>query len=173
MGLTEVDESFTKSIAVYEQRQAEFHECMTLFNAWYACLIDKKHATKQETGATLNDITINKLVNISLEEVKCQYDMEKIKTTFPDALEIKEEELTAKIALLNTLSKGYVFRGKFEFSFMGEIIKLLVQDSSKKSVFIAKKITFSIDQSLFLSRFSQYAITPDCLIAYIKRVISS
>ncbi len=40
--LSEISQEFEICLQLFKERQKEFHQAVILFNAWYACLIDKK-----------------------------------------------------------------------------------------------------------------------------------
>ncbi len=173
-GFLETDDDFKKCIELYKKLQEEFHKAVLLFNAWYACLIEKKHELKQITNVSLDDKMPRGFIKIDLDGITSHYDWTKIKTTFPDALKITKKVVAAKEKAFRKMDQRLVFRGKFEFHFMLKILESLIMDSKKPKkdrVFISKPIKYSITHSQAISQFSQYAETPPELIDYIKNCI--
>ena len=99
---------------LFIDKQKEFHKAVTLFNAWYACLIRIRNATKQKTGVHLQDKLPNNFIKFSLQSISKHYDINDIKKNFPNALEVSEEDLNAKLNEFNDCKSYQVFRGKYE-----------------------------------------------------------
>jgi len=174
--LSEVsDKSFPVCITLFTDRQKEFHQATTLFNAWYACLIEIRNKTGNQTGANLDDKLPRDFIDFTLDSVVAKYDVEKIKQTFPKALEVSEDILNAKFVEFTNCEHHKIFRGKYEMQFVVTIIELILQDSSKAKKHIKEKIKFSFGEKLSneqaINVFSGYAETPESLINYLKQVI--
>lgn len=172
LGLTEVSESYENAMNCYQKLQHQFLEKTTLFNAWYACLKDLRNQNGTKTGVSLSDKLPRDFINISLENIKINYDFETIKNEFPTALSISETTLNEKINQFNQVDKNCVFRGKYGFFFMLEILEKLVEDSIKGKQFIQNKIKYNITQSQGISQFAQYAETPQNLTKYLERILN-
>jgi Protein of unknown function (DUF4435) len=171
LGFTEVDEDFKKCVQLYADLQKAFHEAATLFNAWYACLIHIRNTSNLLTGVSLGDAPIPKeFISISLIGIINNYDMDKISLKYPNALPVDNQVVEAKRLEFSTQDKGKIFRGKFEIDFMLKILTALVEDSKTAKIFISKPIKYNITNTQAISQFSQYAETPDCLIAYLQKV---
>jgi hypothetical protein len=160
----------------YKARQNEFHAAVCLFNAWYACLMDIKNATGQEAGASLDEKLPKGFVEVSLQGVTSDYDLEKIKTTFPKATEVETEVLNRKVAEFSTCEQSKVFRGKYEISFLIGFIHLLLKDYEKGKHVVQKKLKFAFGDASSLNIqqaidiFSDCAETPKCLRDYLALV---
>lgn len=169
---TDIDFETCKSI--YQSRQNEFHVATLLFNAWYACLIEKRNNENIETGVNLSDKFPKGFLEIDLNEVKSNYDLEKIKETFKNAVPISEEELSKKIEEFENLEAHKTFRGKYELNFMITILDLLVKDSKTENQFVESKINFAFFDSLNIEKaievFSSYAETPQELEDYLNKI---
>jgi tetratricopeptide (TPR) repeat protein len=168
--LYETDDDFKRCVRKYADLQTAFHAHSTLFNAWYACLIYLRNTTKQLIGAKLEDHFPKEFVTISLNGISGSYDMAAIKTKYPDALEIAPNMLESKIVEMEAQDKAKIFRGKFELHFMLTILDALIWDSKNAKLFVSKPIKYNIDYSQAISHFSQYAETPQDLIAYIEQI---
>jgi hypothetical protein len=163
---------------LYEMRQREFHSAIILLNAWYACLKEKQHNENVEIGVSLNDLKLNQIIEIKLDCVVQNYDLEKLKTIFPDAIEIDETTLNKKIAFFKSIEQHKVFRGKYEMEFLLKMIKDILYDSYSTKTIVTGKIRFSfgdgssLSQEQLLNVFSAYAETPEELVSYLKIITS-
>lgn len=174
--LSEVsDEAFQVCMTLFTERQKEFHQATTLFNAWYACLIEIKNKTGKQTGVKLGDKLPKDFIDFTLDSVVQKYDIETIKQKFPEALEVSEDILNRKLAEFTKCDQCQVFRGKYEMQFVVTIIELILQDSSNYHKYIKPKIKFTFGEKLSneqaISIFSVYAETPETLKDYLKTVI--
>ncbi len=167
---SETNDDFRRCVSLYQELQNSFHNAMLLFNAWYACLIDQKHISKQETGASLGD-KMPKFVKISLDLVEADYNLSSLRARYPDALTVTDETVAQKMELFEQQNKGCIFRGKYELKFMLKIIEDLIEDSKNAKKIVTTPINYSINHAQALSQFSQYAQTPACLLEYIRTVI--
>jgi hypothetical protein len=160
----------------YKARQDEFHAAVCLFNAWYACLIDIKNATGKKAEANLEDKLPKRFIEISLQAVTADYDLEKIKTTFPNATEVEAEVLEHKITEFSSCQQAKVFRGKYEISFLIDFIRLLLKDHKEGKHVVQKKLNFAFGDASSLgiqqaiNIFSDCAETPKCLKQYLALV---
>ncbi|MEG3859985.1 DUF4435 domain-containing protein [Microcoleus sp. herbarium12] len=176
--LSEVsDEAFQVCIRIFTDRQEEFHQATALFNAWYACLIEIRNKTGNQTGVNLDHKLPKDFINFTLDSVVKKYDIEKIKQTFPNASEVSEGILNTKLAEFSDCDRCKVFRGKYEMLFLVTRIELILQDSSSPQKYIQQKIKFAFGEKLnneqAISIFSAYAETPETLNDYLKQVIKN
>lgn len=174
--LSEVsDPGFKVCLQLFQERQKEFHQATTLLNAWYACLIEIRNKKGKHTGVNLGNKLPKKFVDLSLQSVSANYDISKIKSTFPQALEVLEEDLQKKLNKFATCEQYKVFRGKYEMQFLITLIQLILQDSFNEQKYIEVKIRFDFNQKLTneqaINVFSAYAETPDSLTNYLKEVV--
>jgi len=173
-GISEVEDDFEKCTNLYENLQQEFHQKSTLFNAWYACLIDIRTSTQQKVNVNLDDKILGKFVTISLDSVSANYTVLDLKTKYPNAPEIDEETLQNKILNFEIKDKRLIFRGKFEIYFKFKVLEGLIKDSKNTKKYISKPIKkYNIDYNMLINQFSQYAETPDCLIEYLTMVVNN
>ncbi|MDX2302365.1 MAG: DUF4435 domain-containing protein [Microscillaceae bacterium] len=169
-------EIFDACMSHYEARQKEFHQATTLFNAWYACLIDRRNTEGIQTGVELEDKFPKDFIEITLSAVSQNYDLDKIKQTFPNAIDIEEEKLNAKMEIFQNCEQHRLFRGKFEMQFLIKFIQLLLQDGKSTKIVLKEKVNFTFGDASGLNNeqainiFSAYAETPDTLLAYLQEV---
>jgi hypothetical protein len=111
--------------------------------------------------------------------VLADYDMEKIKSTFPNAPEVEASVLQAKVEAFQASEMHQVFRGKYEMEFLIKFTRALLTDSKTKTRQVAsKKIQFEfgdasgIKHGQALNVFSAYADTPSELMDYLHLVAS-
>ena len=175
--LSEVSDqaSFDVCISLFINRQQEFHSAVSLFNAWYACLIEIRNTSGKQTGVSLDDKLPKGFVDVSLQSVTTNYDLEKIKTIFPNATEVENEVLNSKLIAFQNCDSNKVFRGKYEIQFLIKFIQLLLQDSNSSKNILKSKINFAFGDNLSnqqaINVFEGYAETPENLIEYLKNVI--
>ncbi|MBK8807446.1 MAG: DUF4435 domain-containing protein [Bacteroidales bacterium] len=171
------DSNFGKLVDLYEQRQKEFHHSVLLFNSWYSCLIEKKENEKLKTGVTIDDKLPKNYVEISLNEVKSNYDFQKIKETFPNAIEVDYSIIEKKMEFFQSQQMHKVFRGKYELEFLVKIIQEILKDSRTEKKVVSSKIDFAfgdgsnIGQQQSLNIFEAYAETPKSLLDYLKFIV--
>lgn len=170
------DKNYSICLNLCQNLQAQFHEAVLLFNAWYACLIDIKNETGQQTGVNLGDKLPNEYIKIGLDKVEKTYDLEKIKTDFPNAVIVDEERLNLKITEFSNCEQHYVFRGKYELQFIIELIRAILTDGRNERKFVSERINFvlgdasSVKNEVALNLFSAYAETPENLHEYLDAV---
>jgi len=174
--LSEVsDEAFQVCIRIFTERQKEFHQATVLFNAWYACLVEIRNKTGNQTGVNLDHKLPKDFIYFTLDSVVKKYDIEKIKQTFPQASEVSEDILNTKLGEFTNCDQCKVFRGKYEMLFLVTMIELILQDSSNPKKYVEQNIKFAFGQKLSnqqaISIFSPYAETPETLNDYLKQVI--
>ncbi|MEO0684252.1 MAG: DUF4435 domain-containing protein [Cyanobacteria bacterium J06649_11] len=169
------DPEFQLCITLFRKRQQEFHDCVTLFNSWYSCLIELRNLNGTNTHVNLKDKLPKGFVNISLQEVVQNYDLEKIKEVFPNAPTVEESVLTKKIEHYENTTRRLLFRGKYELGFVLTLIELILKDSNEKQEIIKRKLKFAFGQKLSIAQginvFSGYAETPEELSEYLKKVV--
>lgn len=168
------DPSFQVCLDLYRDRQKEFHQATILLNAWYACLIDKRNNTGEQTGVNLDDKLPKNFVRFSLQLISDNYDLDKIKQTFPNASIVSEDDLNHKIAQFSDCEQHQVFRGKYEMQFLIKFIELILQDSLQAKKYISRKIKFAFTQKITneqaIDIFSSYAETPESLERFLQKV---
>jgi len=170
LGLTEISESYMNAMVCYKNLRGQFLEKTTLFNTWYACLKDLRNKNGTETGVSLSDKLPKGFITVSLENIEINYGFEAIKKEFPDALTISESTLNDKINQFNEVDKNCVFRGKYGFFLMMDILEKLIENSQKTKQFVKEKVKYNITQSQGISQFAQYAETPECLVTYLQMI---
>jgi len=170
LGFTEIDTDFIKSVELYENLQHDYHKATTLFNAWYACLVNIRNSTHKPMEINLDKSIPQKFIFFSLGEIKSNYSLSDIKAEYPKAIDIDEDTVNAKIAKFEVLEKGKIFRGKFELHFTLKFLNSLIEDSAKTKKYVTKKLNYHITETQAIPQFSQYAETPESLIKYIRRI---
>ncbi len=175
--LSEVsDQAFDECISIFIERQREFHNAVTLFNAWYACLVEIRNATGKQTGVNLDDKLPKGFVDISLHSVTTNYGLDKIKLNFPEATEFEEDQLNSKLIDFQSCDSKKVFRGKYEISFLIKFIQLILQDANSTRTILKNKINFAfgdasgINNEQAINIFEGYAETPQNLVEYLQKV---
>jgi Protein of unknown function (DUF4435) len=161
----------------FTNRQNEFHTAVLLFNAWYACLVAIRNETGTLTGVKLEDKLPKDFIEITLQTVRVNYDLDKIKATFPMANPVLQTDLDAKLVEFASCDAQKTFRGKFELHFLIKFIQLILNDSTKNKTVLSEKIKFAFGDAGNLNNeqaihiFTGYAETPERLIEYLQQVI--
>jgi hypothetical protein len=164
-------------IQFFTDRQNEFHTAVLLFNAWYACLVAIRNETGRWTGVKLEDKLPKDFVEITLQSVRVNYDLDKIKATFSMATPVLQTDLDAKLVEFASCDAQKIFRGKFELHFLIKFIQLILNDSAKNKTVMNEKIKFAFGDAGNLNNeqailiFTNCAETPECLIKYLQQVI--
>lgn len=170
LGFTEIDADYIKCVELYENLQQEYHRAATLFNAWYACLVQIKNTTQQSMEINLENSIPKKFISISLTGIQSHYNITDIQKEYPKVLLIDENIVLAKIKEFKIINVGKVFRGKFELNFMVNILSALILDAKQTKNYISKPLKYNVTETDTISKFSQYAETPQDLIEYINRI---
>jgi hypothetical protein len=169
-GLNNEEPEYNACIKVFTERQTEFHDAVTLLNAWVACQREMFKDGKSQR-ADLANINLNELISINLDRVESQYKLEDIEKTYPAVPRIDNKIIDEKIEQLKLLGPQKYFRGKFEIEFLRRIIQLLKADATsatpKLFAGIKTKAQLNISRRNIISELSQYADTPECCEKYI------
>lgn len=166
--LKETDSEFEQIVDLFNKNQKEQHKVTSLFNVWYATAKAKAKEKGTIPNISLNDKFPKDFALIKIGEITSNYDLEKIKEKFPEAIDISGAEIKESLKTFYTMPPVKKHRGKYEIEFFIKFIKYLIEDCNKNKVFLKNKTKFNIDKSIVLSQLSQYSETPECLIEYIK-----
>ncbi|MGF1534307.1 MAG: DUF4435 domain-containing protein [Bernardetiaceae bacterium] len=116
-------------------------------------------------------------VTISLDEVKSLYDFQKIKETFPSAIEVDYSVIEQKMEFFKGKTLHKMFRGKYELEFLIRMIREILKDSRSEKRIVSSKIDFSfgdgsnLGQLQALNIFEAYAETPKSLLDYLELIV--
>ncbi|HFU7058382.1 TPA: DUF4435 domain-containing protein [Bacillus cereus] len=172
--LDETEEDFTSVMEFFIDKQNEFHDTISLLNAWilsYKKYIDK---TGEVIKLRLNDLSFKEqLVEVSFEGITCKYTLEGIENALNIQHKLSNDEIMSNYQEMSSNpNRGKIFRGKFELEFFRILLNKLVEDRNKKTnrkIFLnKKKISLPLDTNI-LTVLSSYAETPNCLFEYIER----
>ncbi len=180
--ISESTQEFEDCINLFIDRQREFLHATSLFNAWYACLIEIRNETGRKTGVNLEDQLPKDFIDFNLQSVSQNYNLEKIRLTFQNAVAISEEALQQKLTEFSMCDQNKTFRGKYQLWFLLVFLKLILIDSNKDRLVIKRQLKFkfnndctntkpilNIEQALEI--FSPYAETPNSLKDYLSEVV--
>lgn len=172
-GLTEADFEFSQIIELFRNEIASYNQSTVLFNAWYAALKEKKFKEKlKTTGVNLDDKLPKDFICLKIGSINSNYDLNKIKEFFPNAIEVSEEEVITKQNELLNGSTSEKLRGKFQLTFYCEFLRFIIEDANKRQVILKRKTKFNVDKANIFTQLSQYAITPPCLVKFLKQYAS-
>ncbi|KAA6348170.1 hypothetical protein EZS27_004376 [termite gut metagenome] len=155
---------YDRAMALYEQELKNFHNSVLLFNSWYACL--KGKLAEGEKSVCLEDTLPTGFVTLEMKNVRQQYDLSKIMQKFQPLHVITQEEIDIKSKELSNDCVNNL-RGKYELQFLTVYLEFLNIDSKGGHYYTKKKSGININKKKFISQFSQYGRTPDCLRNYI------
>lgn len=168
------DTNFEVCISLFNDRFKEFNSSVSLFNSWYAYLIEIRNQTGKQTGVQLDEKLPKGLVNISLQSVVSNYDFARIKQIFPESTEIDEEILNNKVSEFQNCDSELIFRGKYQLEFLMTLLQLIINDSKSEQHYVKSKINYSFDSVLnhkrALTLFANYASTPDSLNEFLRDI---
>lgn len=169
-GINSIDADYRKSIDDYINRMSEYNSAILFFNAWLSCQRKKGmgHLTVR-----LSDFKIVKnfsCITIESINVKIPIDLSFLQARFPDAYWLDQDELDREIVTLDASDKVKVFRGKFELECMRRILLSMLDHNRNGTYFSEVRKSVSINpNSNTLSSLSEYADTPECLVAFLKQ----
>lgn len=175
---------FSKAKYLYTNLKEEFHNNIIILNAWLSCQNDYRIENNISTRLNIEDSLkkildnddFNKIVNPDFaklnfpSELLNKTDIEQI---FKDSPIIDESIFEVKLNQFKELKGEESFRGKFELKFLVSFLNRLKDEIGKrKNSIFPKRYTTSLrfEYATSLSQLTNNAITPDCLIAYIKEI---
>lgn len=169
-GISEFDENpqcYHKVMDIFNNRKREFLEVISDFNLLIHHLRMKEDSGELGTRLNINNIEIDKLVSISLAEVKKVYKLEDYHQLFPELPENLDINLDISRSHFEGKCSEIIFRGKQNLEFLRAFIIILKQDRGKKNdreIFLERgKVKLNLTKANTLSELSQYADTPNCL----------
>lgn len=170
--ITEDEPAYSVILNLYEKLHVDFLNSMLFFNAWYSIQKKKQTETGESNNVSLENELPRGFISISLEQINSDYDLEKIRNTFPNSHEVTEEEVQAEIDELIKKDLCLFLRGKYVLTFLIDFIRLIVSDSCDKTQnkYLSRKIKLNLDRSTVLSTLSPYAITPNCLDEFVRNL---
>lgn len=169
-GLTEANPEYIQIIDMFKANLTNHNQSTVLFNAWYAALKERKFRENlKTTGVTLDDNLPEDFICLKIGSISSKYDLEKIKETFPNAIEVSEAEVLSKKDEFLSGATSDKLRGKYQFAFFIEFLRFLIRDANHEKQVLKQKTKFNIDKANIFSHLSQYAVTPNCLKTFLKR----
>lgn len=151
-------------------------EHLLTFNGWAKSRIIQKAKGAPPIKLFLNDATIDMLVEVDLKSSKIIYNPNDIKSVFKkaDPSLLCPQSVSEAIKSFPPPVRYHKFRGKQQLAAFGQFLTHLQKDfkSGGKIIFNKKtkmKAEFIHEGSDLMSELSQYAETPDCLRAFLRR----
>lgn len=168
--LTSGDKSFADAIKTFKDNLNKFNASVLLFNGWYYSLKKKKvKEMLKTTNVSLNDKLPKNLITFEINSISSNYDLDKINTIFPEALIVTEGEVLSCVECLSKEDLSHRLRGKYQIQFLKKILNHFIEDCNIHGSIFKSKTKFSLNEANLMSQLSQYALTPDCLIEYLKK----
>lgn len=167
--IDETHAQFEYCMKMFSDRQAEFHNGISLFNAW---IYAQRKNESNENKLNLSSFKLNSLIStFNLQNVTfIEYDIAYLEGLFPDSIQVSFDQVTELQDELNSCAQEK-YRGKYELDFLYNFLSQLTQSINKKEHPFESntKIGFNISKTNLMSEISQYARTSDCLKEYIKK----
>lgn len=168
--LTEADKEFETILNLFKRENEIFNNETLLFNSWYSALKTKKRKESlKSTNVSLDEKLPKNFICIRIGEIKSQYDLNLIKSTFPEAIEVSDIEVNQEMEKLRCDDLNTMLRGKFQMWFLYNFLQFLIEDANSKNTILKAKTKYRADKPNLCSNLSQYAFTPDCLIEYLSK----
>ncbi|GGK71815.1 DUF4435 domain-containing protein [Rufibacter glacialis] len=156
----------------------KFHDKVLFLNSWLSCyadlrnqgVVNKRLFIEKKTKKLFDDI-----VHVNVEDVKDFTEFNNflsLKALFDNNEDVKEEVFLKKVEQYKYVDKSKVFRGKFELRFLISFLKRLNELIGNKAKTICSKAyasTMPFNEP-YLTLLSGFAITPPCLIDYLRRI---
>lgn len=175
---------FKEANDLYKKLKEEFHNNVIILNSWLACQNDYRKenniSTRLNIEATLKKVfgndDFNKVVNPDFSKINFPNELlnqTDIELIFNNAPKIEKAKFEAKLNEFKTLKGDEKFRGKFELKFLVSFLNRFKEEIGKKkdSIF-SKRYSTSLrfEYVTSVSQLTNNAITPSCLIEYIKGI---
>lgn len=172
-GINEANDCFNKVLSSYEQIKTRYLKAIAPFNF---LIRELRLMEKQEMLSgrlNINNIKINKLIDININDITKIYDEKKPKTIFPELSTDIEIDINNSKEYFQNLSHILWFRGKQHIDFLRVFLDLLKRDRCNKEnriIFNEQgKVKLNLSKENCISELSQYADTPKCLIEFLER----
>jgi hypothetical protein len=163
---------YRESIARFQKLQREYHAAILPINAWI-----KAHRMRERRDGVrhlnLNNISLSRIVDIGIDEVRKVLPDDRIPDLFPDCYELTAEEVREAQKGFEGSVLGNRFRGKLEIEFLRVFLFKLKEECQKEGGAFYKagrSIKLQLTKANLISELSQYAVTPACLRAFIGRL---
>lgn len=175
---------FTLAKDIFSDLKNKFHEKILPLNAWLACQTDFRKANGISTRLNiedslktiLNSDNFNKVVCPRLNDISFPNELSThlgIESIFENAPKITLNTFNTKVQEFKSLKGDECFRGKFELKFLISFLNRFKDEIGKRSSSIfPKRYTTSLrfEYVTAVSQLTNDAITPVCLMDYIKNI---
>ena len=173
--ITEFNESrheFDRCIKLFLKLKSEYFQIATPFNITLKAFRIMQRDEKEAIVVNANNIKINKIIDLSFAGVVAAYDINNPLSLFREAVDknICTHAFAEAAATLKIGSEENEFRGKQNADFFRLFLSVLKSDRvSDAPVFFSQKkpVKLNLSRDNFISELSQYAKTPDCLVAFL------
>ncbi|MBQ4530356.1 MAG: DUF4435 domain-containing protein [Lachnospiraceae bacterium] len=187
--ISEDDSNFETICNMYTEALSKFHEVVKVLNAWiyFQRKQEKIHQKKKKlhleilSEKKLYVLTLNK--KNTIVDIEKKYHLEDIERMFSTAYPISEEEMCEHIKMVEKMQPELDYRGKQEFDFLccfiekvKEELSLCKKKKQNRGLLIynsdMKKISLDLSAKgdIHISKLTNYAVMPQELDAYLKRM---
>lgn len=175
---------FKEAKKLFIKLKEEFHDNIVILNSWLACQNDYRNENNISTRLNIEDSLktilgnddFNKVVNPDFSKINFPNELLNqtgIELIFSDAPKIEKEKFEDKLNKFKTLKGDENFRGKFELKFLVSFLNRFKDEIGKRkdSIFPKRyKTTLRFEYVTSVSQLTNNAITPNCLVDYIKGI---
>lgn len=120
----------------------------------------------------LNNFSVEDFIEFDFYNVSAKYNQDSLNTFFPKLAPIPDSEIDVAKTLILEKDLTESLRGKFLLEFFRlflEKVKVEINNGSSQIVKTTKKTKLTLSKSNIISDLSQYAVTPNCLIGFLKQ----
>lgn len=175
---------FEQSMILFKDCKELFHSNIVYLNSWLSCQNDIRISTNMSTRLNIDKTLKTVLPNFSLEKIVnpdlkslnfplVLLTQEGIESLFLESPRIAKETYEAKLEIFKKLEGDKYFRGKFELKFLISFLNRFKEEIGKRKDSIFEKrysSSLRFEYVTSISQLTNNAITPDCLINYIKKI---
>ena len=169
--VVENESNYNRVIEQYKCRMEDVLNASLEINIWLYCQ-RQYEKINSSNKLTIDSIRINRLIEISLDDVKKNYDYDELLCLCPLSYVMQNTELDEANRFFTTSDRIASFRGKWLLHLFVSFLRLIVNDANQKKskIFSQKlKVKLNISSGNILSDLSQYAETPPCLQQFLLK----
>lgn len=171
LGLCAIDEIslINDIIILYERVEILSDEALAELNAFILA-----YSNKEGINLNLNNHELNKFLGFSINDVNVSklYSYDDLVEFFSIEVDLDKNEFLHSLEIINSKDKNIFCRGKYRLDYFRIFANFIFDCARNRSgVFINKNIKpkITLSKNNILSDLSQYAPTPNCLVAFLRR----
>lgn len=170
----ENDQCFKKAVEHFENTKSLYFRAIEDFNF---LIFELKRVDEPNLVVNINNVNFEKLVDINLGQVTKLYTTDNPKNIFPELPDDLKFNFEAAKEFFKTFHSEQWFRGKQNLEFLRVFLEIIKKDrcsKQKRQIFKNKApVKLHLTKSNCISELSQYADTPDCLLAFLANQVTN